>query len=79
MAAVVLEDFYRPFFNKPLSQRHTKILMKSTVILMGVVCVALVFVVEKLGAVLQVNTEGIGMFCNTAKAVIAHRCLGTLL
>lgn len=66
MAAVVLEDFYRPCFKKPLSQRHTKILMRSTVIFMGIVCVALVFVVEKLGAVLQVPNYN---FC-----VCSHFC-----
>jgi hypothetical protein len=30
--------------------------MKTVVVVMGVVCVGLVFVVEKLGAVLQVRT-----------------------
>lgn len=55
MAAVVLEDCYKSFSNKELSEKQTYILMKSTVILMGALCVGLVFVVEKLGTVLQVQ------------------------
>lgn len=57
MAAVVLEDFYKPLYNKPLSEKHTQIIIKLTVILFGAVCVGLVFVVEKLGAVLQVSNN----------------------
>lgn len=55
MAAVVLEDFYKPFFSKQLTEKQTYILMKFTVIIMGAICIGMVFVVEKLGAVLQVN------------------------
>ncbi|GBP88682.1 Sodium-coupled monocarboxylate transporter 1 [Eumeta japonica] len=54
MAAVVLEDFYKPFF-KELSTFHTQILVRSVVVVMGVLCVALVFVVEQLGSVLQLT------------------------
>lgn len=54
MSAVVLEDFYKPFFRKQLTEKQAYALMKLTVIIMGVVCVGMVFVVEKLGAVLQV-------------------------
>nr|XP_022913639.1 sodium-coupled monocarboxylate transporter 1 [Onthophagus taurus] len=55
MAAVILEDVYKTFFRKELTQNHTYILMKGTVIIMGIICVGLVFVVEKLGAVLQLT------------------------
>ncbi|XP_018571163.2 sodium-coupled monocarboxylate transporter 1-like, partial [Anoplophora glabripennis] len=54
MSAVVLEDFYKPFFHKQLTEKQTYIMMKLTVIIMGIFCVGMVFVVEKLGAVLQV-------------------------
>lgn len=54
MAAIILEDFSKSFFHVHLSENQTNILMKSTVIIMGVICVGLVFVVEKLGTVLQV-------------------------
>ncbi|CAF4789683.1 unnamed protein product [Pieris macdunnoughi] len=52
MAAVVLEDFCKPFF-KELSQRQTQILVQSVVVIFGCLCVGLVFVVEMLGPVLQ--------------------------
>lgn len=55
MAAVVLEDFYKPFFTIQLTKRQTEFLMKTTVVVMGSICVALVLVVEKLGAVLQLT------------------------
>ncbi|CAG9826323.1 unnamed protein product [Diabrotica balteata] len=63
MAAVVLEDFYKPFFKKELSEKNTYLLMKTTVLITGAVCVGLVFVVEKLGAVLQL-TMSIGAIAN---------------
>ncbi|XP_029732697.1 sodium-coupled monocarboxylate transporter 1-like [Aedes albopictus] len=55
MSAVVLEDFFKPFSNKPLSERATAIIMRSVVGVFGVICVILVSVVEKLGAVLQLS------------------------
>jgi Na+/proline symporter len=56
MAAVFLEDFYKTWFTRQPSPRLTKILMKMVVVVMGAICVGLVFVVEKLGTVLQVRT-----------------------
>lgn len=55
MAAVVLEDFIKPFKKTPFSNKSADILMKLTVVILGVICVALVFFVEKAGThVLQV-------------------------
>ncbi|XP_037298838.1 sodium-coupled monocarboxylate transporter 1 [Manduca sexta] len=54
MAAVVLEDFWKPFFKK-LTPMQTQILVRSVVVIFGVICVGLVFVVEKLGSVLQLT------------------------
>lgn len=55
MAAVVLEDFYKPFFHKQLSEKQAYYMMQFTVIFMGAICIGMVFVVEKLGAILQVT------------------------
>ncbi|KAJ8955547.1 hypothetical protein NQ318_001377 [Aromia moschata] len=55
MAAVVLEDFYKPFFRKQLSEKQIYYVMRLTVVFMGILCVGLVFIVEKLGAVLQLT------------------------
>ncbi|XP_073957498.1 sodium-coupled monocarboxylate transporter 1-like isoform X2 [Choristoneura fumiferana] len=54
MAAVVLEDFWKPFF-RTLSHKETQILIRAVVVVIGCVCVGLVFVVERLGAVLQLT------------------------
>lgn len=54
MSAVVLEDFYKPFVKKPLSERGTMILIKSVVVILGIACIGLVFIVEHLGNILQV-------------------------
>ncbi|CAG9796745.1 unnamed protein product [Diatraea saccharalis] len=54
MAAVVLEDFWKPFFKK-LTQRQTQVLMRAVVVILGIICVGLVFVVEMLGSVLQLT------------------------
>ena len=56
MAAVVLEDFYKTWFNHQPSPRQTNIVMKMVVVVMGAMCVGMVYVIEKLGTVLQVRT-----------------------
>ncbi|XP_063616887.1 sodium-coupled monocarboxylate transporter 1-like isoform X3 [Cydia splendana] len=55
MSAVVLEDFYKPFFKKQLTESQTNWLLRGVVVLLGVVSVALVFVVEKMGTILQLT------------------------
>ncbi|KAG7212741.1 hypothetical protein KM043_013006 [Ampulex compressa] len=56
MAAVVLEDFVKPFKKSSFSPKVADILLKLTVIILGAICVALVFIVEKTGShVLQLS------------------------
>ncbi|XP_043502912.1 sodium-coupled monocarboxylate transporter 1-like [Polistes fuscatus] len=56
MAAVVLEDFIKPFRKTGFTPRITDILIKCIVIIIGVICVALAFIVEKTGShVLQLT------------------------
>ncbi|XP_011311839.1 sodium-coupled monocarboxylate transporter 1 [Fopius arisanus] len=56
MAAVILEDFVKPWRKNPFSVRAADILMKLTVVVLGIICVGLVFVVEKAGThVLQLT------------------------
>nr|XP_033325160.1 sodium-coupled monocarboxylate transporter 1-like isoform X1 [Megalopta genalis]XP_033325161.1 sodium-coupled monocarboxylate transporter 1-like isoform X1 [Megalopta genalis] len=58
MSAVVLEDFIKPFRKTPFTPKTADTLMKLTVVILGVTCVALVFVVEKTGShVLQLTTS----------------------
>lgn len=55
MSAVMLEDFFKSIIKKPLTERQTHYIMRGVVAVFGVICVCLVFLVEKLGAVLQLS------------------------
>ncbi|XP_046805699.1 sodium-coupled monocarboxylate transporter 1-like [Lucilia cuprina] len=56
LAAVFLEDYIKPYRKTALSESQTAIIMRLIVVFVGVLSVALVFVVEYLGhAVLQLS------------------------
>lgn len=55
MSAVILEDFFKTFTKKPLTEKQTHYIMRGVVMVFGAICVCLVLVVEKLGAVLQLS------------------------
>lgn len=56
MAAVVIEDFIKPFRKTAFSPKVADILMKVTVVALGTLCAGLVFVVERMGShVLQLS------------------------
>lgn len=55
MSCVILEDFCKPFFKRDLSEQVTSLIMRGTVIVLGVVSVALVYVIQHMGAVLQLS------------------------
>jgi Na+/proline symporter len=55
LSAVVLEDFVKPFTDKPLTDRIKNWVMKSTVILIGVSSASMMYIVEKAGTVLQLT------------------------
>lgn len=55
MSAVVLEDFVKPYTNKPLTERLVNWVMRSTVVIIGITSVCMVYIVEKAGTVLQLT------------------------
>lgn len=55
MAAIVLEDYFKKFTKNKLSERTCSTIMRSTVLVFGALSVALVYVVERLGSVLQLS------------------------
>ncbi|GAB1869712.1 Sodium-coupled monocarboxylate transporter 1 [Camponotus japonicus] len=56
MSAVVLEDFVKPFIKTPFTCKTADRVMKLTVVVLGTICVAFVFVVEQAGLhVLQLS------------------------
>lgn len=54
-SAVVLEDFCKPFAKNGISEKTSAIIMRMTVIVIGVVSVAMVYVVQHMGSVLQLS------------------------
>ncbi|KAH8247182.1 hypothetical protein KR032_012464, partial [Drosophila birchii] len=50
LAAVFLEDYIRPLARKPLTEHQTAIIMRLVTVIIGVLSVALVFVVERMGS-----------------------------
>ncbi|XP_058793324.1 sodium-coupled monocarboxylate transporter 1-like [Phymastichus coffea] len=85
MSGVIYEDMIKPCLKKPMSDVGASRVMKITVVVIGVICVALVFLVEKLSGLIQAGkslsgiTAGpllgiftLGMFCpfaNSAGAI----------
>ncbi|XP_037954460.1 sodium-coupled monocarboxylate transporter 1 isoform X3 [Teleopsis dalmanni] len=57
LSAVVLEDFVKPNISKPLTERTTAIIMRTVVIVFGLSSIGLVYVVEKLGMMLQLSVS----------------------
>jgi insulin-like growth factor 2 mRNA-binding protein 1 len=55
LSAVVLEDFVKPNIKNPLTGKQTDNVMRGVVVAVGILCVILVFIVEKMGAVLQLT------------------------
>ncbi|KAJ8668112.1 hypothetical protein QAD02_009775 [Eretmocerus hayati] len=56
MAAVILEDFVKPFRKEPFEPKTVDRLMKLSVLMLGITCSMLVLVVEKAGShVLQLS------------------------
>ncbi|XP_066255129.1 sodium-coupled monocarboxylate transporter 1-like [Euwallacea similis] len=53
MTGVIFEDLIKPRLKKAMSEAHASLLMKIIVVLIGFICVGLVFVVEKLGTLIQ--------------------------
>jgi solute carrier family 5 (sodium-coupled monocarboxylate transporter), member 8/12 len=62
MSAVVLEDYFKPFFKNGISERTSAIIMRGTVLILGIVSVLLVYVVQHLGQVLQLSMSLPAMF-----------------
>lgn len=55
MSAVVLEDFFKPYAKNGISEEKSSLIMRGTVLLLGVLSVALVYVVQHMGSVLQLS------------------------
>jgi hypothetical protein len=55
IGAVLFEDFIRPCLRNKINDKTANNIIKFVVVIIGALCVLIVFVVDKLGAVLQVR------------------------
>ncbi|KAL7036978.1 hypothetical protein ACKWTF_009025 [Chironomus riparius] len=55
MSCVILEDFCKPFLKRELSDEMTSLIMRGTVLILGVMSVGLVYIVQHMGSVLQLS------------------------
>ncbi|KAJ8940059.1 hypothetical protein NQ314_010893, partial [Rhamnusium bicolor] len=60
MTGVIFEDLIKPRMKKPLTESQASFLMKVIVVIIGSICVGLVFVVEKMGAALIQASGSLG-------------------
>ncbi|XP_069699573.1 sodium-coupled monocarboxylate transporter 2-like [Periplaneta americana] len=73
LGATLFEDFVRPCFKEKISDHRANIMIKCVVVVIGGICLAFVFVVDKLGAVLQMCLRAQGV---TYGAMIGMFSLG---
>ncbi|XP_065340300.1 sodium-coupled monocarboxylate transporter 2-like [Cloeon dipterum] len=73
ITAVFYEDFVKPSVKKPWSEAKASFVMKVVVVIVGTVCVGNVFLVEKLGAIIQVVKSLSGI---TAGALLGTFSMG---
>ncbi|CAH1647597.1 unnamed protein product [Spodoptera littoralis] len=76
MCGVIFEDLIRPAYNKPISERAASFIMKIIVVVIGFACVALVFLVEHMGALIQAGKSLAGI---TAGSLLGLFSMGLFL
>jgi nitrate/nitrite transporter NarK len=55
LGASLFEDFIRPCIGNKIADRTANRIVQSIVVIVGCICIAIVFIVDKLGAILQVS------------------------
>lgn len=55
MSGVIYEDMIKPCLKRPISDTAASRIMKVVVVVIGALCVALVFVVQHLSSLIQVQ------------------------
>ncbi|XP_046396600.1 sodium-coupled monocarboxylate transporter 1-like [Ischnura elegans] len=71
MSGVIFEDFINPFLKVKVSDERASFIMKIICALFGVFCVCMVFIVEHLGAIVQLNWSLIGITSGPMLAIFA--------
>jgi Na+/proline symporter len=74
LAGTMYEDFIRPCMKYNVTEKCASYILRLVVIVIGTICVLMVFVVEKLGGILQVTTVVLNFLRAGALPVFASRC-----
>ncbi|KAL2723926.1 sodium-coupled monocarboxylate transporter 1-like [Vespula squamosa] len=76
-AGTIYEDFIDPWMSDtPEKEKKAAMIMKITVVILGVICVAMVFIVDRLGDIFQVSLSLTGI---TAGSMLGLFSLGMLI
>lgn len=67
MSGVIYEDMIKPCFRKPISNVGASRIMKAIAVIIGAICVGLVFMVEKLSGLIQVRNANANILFFTRK------------
>ncbi|XP_063546879.1 sodium-coupled monocarboxylate transporter 1-like [Cydia strobilella] len=76
LCGVIFEDLIRPAYNKPISEKTASFIMKIIVVVIGAICVVLVFLVEHMGALIQAGKSLAGI---TAGSLLGLFSMGLFL
>ncbi|XP_046397672.1 uncharacterized protein LOC124164392 [Ischnura elegans] len=71
MSGVIFEDFILPLMKEKPTEERSSTIMKIICVVLGVICVAMVFVVENLGAVIQLSASFSGITSGPLLALFA--------
>lgn len=65
LAGTMYTDFIKPHMPEKTTEQTSSNVMKLLVVINGIICVSLVFIVDKLGAVLELSIRFGGMTAGT--------------
>lgn len=63
LSGVILKDFVEPYRSKPLTERQTGYVLRGVVVAFGLISMASVPIVQRLGLVMQLSTTVAGITC----------------
>jgi Na+/proline symporter len=76
LGATLFEDFIRPCMRNKIADSTANRIVQSIVVIVGLICIGIVFIVDKLGAILQVSKfrkqDKVSGFCEPSDNTCTH-------
>lgn len=76
LAAVTMEDIYKPHISKGFVERHSSLLMRGTVVIFGMIAIAITYLIPHLGSILQLSMS---TFTATSGPIMGVFLVGMLI